>query len=550
MDAELITKLFQGAAAVLSVAKVVFELYTKNEEAKKNAAKLLADHLSFAQVAEVGADAVEIAGTAAAQSLPPALVDDLASEAQALQAETDPKKASEIATDLSNRVMKALVENESFIEALRHFHFKIGDLIHERYEVLGLLGAGATGQVYRVKDQVLDLTLALKLFEMNQATGPAVAKHFQEQGKLLAAINHPGVVRVFDVINVSVKKGSGTQVVPGVVMEEVKGTNLDALMSGGKLPWATVKGLTQDLLSTVGFVHARGVIHRDITPKNVFFVSTPERRVKLIDFGFAKRTSDSGKNLSMRFGVEGYASPEYLQGKPVGTACDIYSVGALAYALLTGAPPLGHFKKPSEQGISLPAEAEQAILRALAQDPNDRFPSAQEFLEALDEGEAPSKLGDADEYMRASREDRRYGAVVLKAKMVSSDTLKQFFQGQRKAFASGDEIPRLSPWLIEHGHVDEKGDAIVRKALEEVRAAARKKAEPAASFQSCVKCFLPQTGSTQRLSLFLGHVRDDHDLDRAAFAKLLGIAKGTLDVQCSKGLSKGIRDLIKAQLQK
>ena len=266
------------------------------------------------------------------------------------------------------------------------------------YELRGELGRGAMARVWRAWDPNLEREVAIKepLFDSNlsEATLEEMGRRFVKEGKAAARLNHPNIVTLH---TADVYDGR-----PAIVMELVDGTTLSGLLDKGKLSPEEALSVLDQLLDAVGYAHENNVVHRDIKPDNIFVSSRGD--VKLADFGIA-HVADSGATRATMvgtvLGTPGYMSPEQATGKAVDARSDIFSIGTVAYEMLTGRNPFGAEdgsdattllyrivhepapELPENASEGLPADLRPAIMAALAKDPQDRPQTASEFKAML-----------------------------------------------------------------------------------------------------------------------------------------------------------------------
>ncbi|MFF9566228.1 protein kinase [Streptomyces sp. NPDC014685] len=264
-----------------------------------------------------------------------------------------------------------------------------GTLIDDRYTLVGRLGGGAMGEVWRAEDQVLRRQVAVKFLRPSGLEDNSFLPRFRKEAKILASIRHPGVVGVHDY---------GEQMFPGngdgtathaayIVMELVEGKTLEDLREEhGLLPPARVLDLAAQALDALHTVHRLGIVHRDIKPSNLML--REDGRVTVTDFGIAR--TETGTRLTDPHGIIGtprFMSPEQARGLPVLPASDLYSIGAVCYELITGTPmfsgaspvevALKHIEEPVPDLPGDVPEATRAFLsKALAKDPEDRYVNA------------------------------------------------------------------------------------------------------------------------------------------------------------------------------
>ncbi len=266
--------------------------------------------------------------------------------------------------------------------------FQVGDKIGD-YEVIGILGAGGMGRVYKVKNVFSERVDAMKVLLPNLADEPELADRFLREIKVLASLNHPNIAGLHTALNVQ------NQLL--MIMEYVDGVTIEQKLKAGALPLNDALEYTSEVLSALGYAHSRGVVHRDIKPANMML--TTENVIKLMDFGIAKSKTD--RKLTMTGTTMGslfYMSPEQVQGTGIDPRSDLYSVGVSLYEMVTGARP---FQGKSDYDLmvaqlqqaplppiqvqpGLPALLNEAILVALQKDPTQRFQTAEAFRGALE----------------------------------------------------------------------------------------------------------------------------------------------------------------------
>lgn len=266
------------------------------------------------------------------------------------------------------------------------------------YELRGELGRGAMARVWRAWDPNLQREVAIKepLFDQrySEALLEELGKRFVGEGRAAARLSHPGIVTIFAA---DVWDGR-----PAIVMELIEGETLGSRLRRGALDPRDVYGILGQLLPAVGYAHARGVVHRDIKPENIFL--TTDGRVKLADFGIARvdgSAASVGTVAGTVLGTPGYMSPEQATGGTVDARSDLFSVGVVAYEMLTGVNPFGAGtgtdattliyrivhepapELPASASYGLPVDMRPAIMCALAKDPNARPQSAEQFWAML-----------------------------------------------------------------------------------------------------------------------------------------------------------------------
>jgi eukaryotic-like serine/threonine-protein kinase len=257
-----------------------------------------------------------------------------------------------------------------------------------RYELHRRLGRGGMAEVHLARDQLLDRPVAVKVLFPEFATDPSFVERFRREAQSAANLNHPNVVGVYDW-----GEADGTYF---IVMEYVEGRTLaEILRSEGPLHPDRAADITADVAAALGFAHRNGVVHRDVKPANVLVTATGQ--VKVADFGIARAISASSEeNLTQAGTVMGtatYFSPEQARGDAVDPRSDIYSLGCVLYELVTGRPPFSgdspvaiaykHVQEspvpPRHIDVDLPTAMEAIILKTLAKNPVNRYPSAEDL---------------------------------------------------------------------------------------------------------------------------------------------------------------------------
>jgi serine/threonine-protein kinase len=255
--------------------------------------------------------------------------------------------------------------------------FRLGDSL----EVGEKLGEGGMGAVYRAYHRRLDREVVIKVVSERLSQDEASLERFQREARALARLDHPGIVRVHDFALHEDR--------PYLVMEFVPGEDLSS-----RVPMSPAEFLPvlREIGAALQYAHEKGMVHRDVKPANVILAD--DGRVKLADFGLARLVGPEGHGWTltapeMVVGTPHFMAPEALRGKEPDPRMDVYSLGALAYQVVTGELPAGTL-------VTLPGGLDAPVKTAMAQDPGSRYGSVEEFLAALPEevdpevGAAPS----------------------------------------------------------------------------------------------------------------------------------------------------------------
>ena len=260
---------------------------------------------------------------------------------------------------------------------------RIGD-----YEILGILGTGGMGKVFKVRNLLTERIEAMKILLPDLAGQKELANRFLREIKLLAGLSHPNIASLRTALTV------GNQLV--MIMELVDGVTLAARLEQGPLPPPDAVNYIDQVLAALSYAHGEHIIHRDIKPTNMML--THEGVVKLMDFGIARSAEERSLTMTgTTLGSLYYMSPEQIRGEGVDARSDLYSVGVSLYELVTGRRPFvasanyavmaAHLQEapppPAELQPGLPVALNEVILMALAKDPGRRFQSAEAFRNAL-----------------------------------------------------------------------------------------------------------------------------------------------------------------------
>ncbi len=299
----------------------------------------------------------------------------------------------------------------------------VGMVLADRYELSSVLGQGQSGMVFKARHRQLDRFVALKLLMPDNMADKSAFMRFEREAHSIGRLNHPNIVTVFDL-------GRWRNERPFLVMDYIEGQDLqDVVGKDGRLPIARAVRIVAQICSALSHAHKRGVIHRDLKPRNIMLIDAEDVMdfVKVVDFGIAKPfDADQSEALTLEGYVVGtplYMSPEQCSGGKVDARTDIYALAILLYKMITGVNPISG-KNLTEimsnqinmqplpfedacQYVHVPRSIQSVIFRALSKDADLRQSSMSEFRK---------ELNDAFEHesaKRAGREEEQHGTVVI-----------------------------------------------------------------------------------------------------------------------------------------
>ncbi len=271
------------------------------------------------------------------------------------------------------------------------------------YEILAPLGAGGMGEVYRARDTRLDREIAIKVLPERLAADPVALSRFEREAKAVAALSHPNILAIHDF-----NRHGDTSY---VVLELLEGESMSERLLRGPIPWRHAAEIAIAIADGLSAAHAKGIVHRDLKPQNLFL--TREDRVKILDFGLARREqTSSGESVTQAMteegtspgtilGTIGYMSPEQVLGDPADWRTDLFSLGCVLHEMLTGNRAFRR-RTPAETMAAILNEEPPALTdvgaesgpppglstiigRCLEKNPELRFQSARDFEFALKE---------------------------------------------------------------------------------------------------------------------------------------------------------------------
>lgn len=272
---------------------------------------------------------------------------------------------------------------------------KIGDKIDERFRIVSRIGSGGMADVYEANDLVLKRIVSLKIMKEELMHNPQNIARFKNETASAASLNHPNIVKVY---------GSGVvEGRPYMANEFIKGQTLrDKLNFSMALSLSDACEVMLQLTAGIDYIHKHGIVHRDIKPDNLFYMS--DGTLKISDFGIAAPIGQNPDEENVQ-GTIYYVAPEVLMGEATAPSADIYSMGVVFYELLTGQLPFDgekvedvalkvmkkKFPEPSRVLPSIPKTIEKIIVTACRKRPEERFKTAQEMHDAIAEA-----MGDRD----------------------------------------------------------------------------------------------------------------------------------------------------------
>lgn len=266
----------------------------------------------------------------------------------------------------------------------------IGRLLDNRYEILEVLGTGGMAVVYMARCHRLNRLVAIKILKDEFAGDEEFRRRFRAEGEAVAMLSHPNIVQVYDV--------STSDSANFIVMELIDGISMKQYMEKkGILNWKETLHFSMQIAKGLEHAHSRGIVHRDIKPHNVMVLKNGS--VKVMDFGIARVMNKSNTLTKEALGSVHYISPEQAKGGHTDNRADLYSLGVVMYEMMAGRPPYdgesavsvaiqhinGGAPRPSTLNPNIPVGMEQIIMKAMALELRDRYSSATEMLQEMEE---------------------------------------------------------------------------------------------------------------------------------------------------------------------
>lgn len=265
-----------------------------------------------------------------------------------------------------------------------------GKKLDGRYEIRELIGVGGMANVYHCYDTIDDREVAIKILKDEFLNKDDFIRRFKNESKAIAVLNHPNIVRVYDV--------SFGDMIMYIVMEYIDGITLkEYIEMQGILDWKETLHLTTQILKALQHAHENGIVHRDIKPQNIMLLQ--DGTIKVTDFGIAHFSSNPTRTVTEQaIGSVHYIAPEQARGDKTDGKTDIYSVGVMMYEMLTGKLPFdgdsavsvalmqlqSTAKRPTQINSDIPSGLEEITIKAMQKNPKDRYLSAVEMLSDIE----------------------------------------------------------------------------------------------------------------------------------------------------------------------
>ena len=338
------------------------------------------------------------------------------------------------------------------------------------YQIEGLLGAGGMGEVYRAHDSRLGRDVAIKIVPPAVAQNPDALARFEREARAVAVLSHPNILTLYDV--------GRSDAVSYAVMELLEGETLRARLASGALPSRKAVGIAAQIARGLAAAHEKHIAHRDLKPENVFIGS--DGAVKILDFGLARQTMDSGPAGSdaatlasvtergVVLGTVGYMAPEQVRGERSDHRTDIFALGCILHEMLTGrraferdsaAETMTAILKedpsdPAAAGVSIAPAVQRILHRCLEKRPDERFQSTRDLAFALESSLDGSHASDVSGSLSAPRRRRQLrGAALLMTGLAIGAAAATFAMRQRTEPPPSGAVARFRQLTFERGTI-------------------------------------------------------------------------------------------------
>ncbi len=358
-----------------------------------------------------------------------------------------------------------------------------------RYDIVGLLGRGGMGVVYRGIDKALGREVAIKTLTGGISSDPEMLARFYEEGRKTGSFKHPNIVTVYEL--------GDHDGIPYIAMELVEGHPLDKLIQGGQpIPLVECLRIVEELCAALAYAHRNNVIHRDVKPANIFV--QPDGRVKLLDFGIARLEEKKSGDINLTrpghiIGTLGYMAPERLRDKPVDGRSDIFAAGVVLYQLVCGQLPFSGEDSVVMQKIvnelhaplsskfkGCPPALDPIVDRALAKSPEDRYSTAEDLgsdlatlIPDIRQEEAKQLLPEAKRLIEVQDLTRARAVLLqlLKTRTSHTTEARELLAGIQKQLSQRQREEKIQQILLQaetllNGGELEKSLAILDEGLE------------------------------------------------------------------------------------
>src|SRR5215475_460127 len=298
-----------------------------------------------------------------------------------------------------------------------------------RYEIVGELGRGAMGVVYKALDPTIGRTVALKTMrlDVHGLDAQEMVRRFQNEARAAGVLNHPNIVTIYD--------AGEEDGIFYIAMEFIEGTTLHELLAEKHvLPTDEVVQISRQICRGLDYAHSNGIVHRDVKPANIML--TPNGTVKIMDFGIAK-SGGQVTNTGQVLGTPNYMSPEQVKGRPLDGRSDLFSMGVILYEMLTGEKPfVGQnvttiiYKivnetpiTPRDLDVTVHPGLSAIVTKALAKAPDDRYQTGADLVRDLEHYKVagPARTGSTAVVGPASAPPEK--TLVLPVRVVSGNTV-------------------------------------------------------------------------------------------------------------------------------